>query len=53
MRRLLAVVPDAGNFVLSDASERLLPLVTTFLAEPESGIPFQTTLTGYHPGETG
>lgn len=48
----LAVVPDAGHFVLNDDPEKLLPIIATFLDQPETGIPFATTLSGYHPGET-
>ena len=35
-----------------EGPERLLPIIATFLDEPESGVPFATTLTGYHPCET-
>ncbi len=48
----LAVIPDAGHFVLNDDPEKLLPIVGTFLDESESRVPFATTLSGYHPGET-
>lgn len=48
----LAVIPDAGHFVLNDDPEKLLPIIATFLDQPETGIPFATTLSGYHPGET-
>lgn len=48
----LAVIPGAGHFVLNDDQERLLPIIATFLDEPESSVPFATTLSGYHPGET-
>jgi pimeloyl-ACP methyl ester carboxylesterase len=48
----LAIVPDAGHFVLNDEPEKLLPIVAAFLDQPISAVPFATTLSGYHPGET-
>ncbi|HEU5067097.1 MAG TPA: alpha/beta hydrolase [Sphingomicrobium sp.] len=48
----LAIIPDAGHFVVYDAPETILPLVSRFFDSPDEGIPFATTLTGYHPGET-
>ena len=48
----LAVIPDAGHFVLNDDPERLLPIVATFLDQPTSTVPFATPTTGYHPGVT-
>lgn len=48
----LAVIPDAGHFVLNDDPEKLLPIVATFLDQPTSTIPFATAKTGYHPGVT-
>jgi len=48
----LAVIPDAGHFVLNEDPEKLLPIVATFLDEPGTRVPFATTLSGYHPGET-
>jgi len=48
----LAVIPDAGHFVLHDDPEKLLPIVANFLDQPASTLPFATTPTGYHPGET-
>jgi pimeloyl-ACP methyl ester carboxylesterase len=47
----LAIIPDAGHFVLNDDPEKLLPVVATFLDQPTSAA-FATTLSGYHPGET-
>jgi pimeloyl-ACP methyl ester carboxylesterase len=47
----LAVIPDAGHFVLYDDAERVLPIVATFL-DNTSTVPFATTISGYHPGET-
>jgi hypothetical protein len=38
--------------VLNDDPEKLLPVVATFLDQPTSAVPFATTLSGYHPGET-
>jgi pimeloyl-ACP methyl ester carboxylesterase len=48
----LAVIPDAGHFVLYEDPEKLLPIVATFLDLPTSTVPFATTISGYHPGET-
>jgi pimeloyl-ACP methyl ester carboxylesterase len=48
----LAIIPDAGHFVLNDDPEKLLPVVATFLDQPTSAVSFATTLSGYHPGET-
>jgi pimeloyl-ACP methyl ester carboxylesterase len=48
----LAVIPDAGHFVLNEDPERLLPIIATFLDQHESTVPFATTKSGYHPGET-
>ena len=44
----LAIIPGASHFVLSSDPERLLPIVATFLDEPESEIRFGTPQTGYH-----
>jgi pimeloyl-ACP methyl ester carboxylesterase len=46
------VIPDAGHFVLNHDPERVLPIIAAFLDEPVSKLPFATTLSGYHPGET-
>jgi pimeloyl-ACP methyl ester carboxylesterase len=48
----LAIIPNAGHFVLYSDPEKVLPIVATFLDEPESDVPFGTALTGYHPGLT-
>jgi len=48
----LAVIPDAGHFVLYEDPEKLLPLVACFLDQPVSTVQFATPITGYHPGET-
>lgn len=48
----LAVIPDAGHFVLNDDPEKLLPIIATFLDQPTSTVPFATPQTGYHPGVT-
>jgi pimeloyl-ACP methyl ester carboxylesterase len=48
----LAIIPDAGHFVLNDDPEKLLAVIATFLDQPTSTVPFATTLSGYHPGET-
>jgi pimeloyl-ACP methyl ester carboxylesterase len=48
----LAVIPDAGHFVLYEDPEKLLPIVANFLDQPASTVPFATTISGYHPGVT-
>jgi pimeloyl-ACP methyl ester carboxylesterase len=48
----LAVIPDAGHFVLYEDPEKLLSVVANFLDQPASAVPFATTISGYHPGET-
>ena len=48
----LAVIPDAGHYVLNVDPEKLLPTVAAFLDEPISTVPFATPQTGYHPGVT-
>jgi pimeloyl-ACP methyl ester carboxylesterase len=47
-----AVIPDAGHFVLYEDPEKVLPIVTNFLDQPTPTLPFATTISGYHPGET-
>jgi hypothetical protein len=47
-----AIIPDAGHFVLNEDPEKQLPVVATFLDQPTSTVPFATTLSRYHPGET-
>ena len=47
----LAVIPDAGHFVLFSEPERVLPIVKHFLDKPER-VPVATAGVGYHPGET-
>jgi pimeloyl-ACP methyl ester carboxylesterase len=48
----LAVIPDAGHFVLFSEPEKVIPVVAHFLTKPEKGFPLATAETGYHPGET-
>jgi len=48
----LAVIPDAGHFVLFSEQERVIPVVKHFLERPEKKIPIATAETGYQPGET-
>jgi pimeloyl-ACP methyl ester carboxylesterase len=48
----LAVIPDAGHYVLFSEPEKVIPVVEHFLKRPEKRIPFATAETGYHPGET-
>jgi pimeloyl-ACP methyl ester carboxylesterase len=48
----LAVIPDAGHFVLIAEPEKLLRVIETFLNAPSAKVPFATTETGYHAGAT-
>ena len=48
----LAVIPDAGHFVLFSEQEKVIPVVENFLEKPEKKVPIATAETGYHPGET-
>jgi pimeloyl-ACP methyl ester carboxylesterase len=48
----LAVIPDAGHFVLNAEQQKVLPAIEAFLDAPMTKVPFATTKTGYHPGET-
>ncbi len=48
----LAVIPDAGHFVLHSEPDRVMPVVQHFLQKPERQIPIATAETGYHRGET-
>jgi pimeloyl-ACP methyl ester carboxylesterase len=48
----LAVIPDAGHFVLTSEQERVIPIIKHFLVKPEKRIPVATAGMGYHPGET-
>ena len=49
---LLQIIPDAGHFVLIWDQQKVIPAIETFLSEPSVKMPFATTETGYHPGET-
>jgi pimeloyl-ACP methyl ester carboxylesterase len=48
----LAIIPDAGHFVLNENPEKLLPVVAAFFEQPTSTVPFATTQSGFQPGET-
>ena len=48
----LAVIPDAGHFVLFSEPERVIPVVEHFLGKVETRVPFATAEMGYHPDET-
>jgi pimeloyl-ACP methyl ester carboxylesterase len=48
----LAIIPNAGHFVLCSDPEKVIPIVATFLDEPDYDVPFGTAVTGYHPGVT-
>jgi pimeloyl-ACP methyl ester carboxylesterase len=47
-----AVVPDSGHFLLNEDPDRLVPILAHFFDQPTPTVPFATTLSGYHPGET-
>jgi pimeloyl-ACP methyl ester carboxylesterase len=51
-RAELAVIPDAGHFVVIAEPEKLLPVIASFLDGPATKVPFATTETGYHAGST-
>ncbi len=51
-RAELAVIPDAGHFLLYDRPWKLEPIVAEFFSAPEERLPFGTIATGYHPGQT-
>jgi pimeloyl-ACP methyl ester carboxylesterase len=46
----LAIIPEAGHYVLNVDPEKLLPTVARFLDAPMPGLPFSTPKTGYQPG---
>ena len=46
----LAIVPDAGHFVLDAEPEKLLPLVEAFLTRKSRKLPFATATIPYHRG---
>ncbi|PWB67452.1 MAG: hypothetical protein C3F14_02140 [Deltaproteobacteria bacterium] len=48
----LAVIPDAGHYVLFSEQERVVPIIKHFLEKPGRKIPIATAGTGYQPGET-
>lgn len=48
----LAIIPDAGHFVLYSEPEKVVSVVVNFLKKPEKKIPIGTAATGYVPGET-
>jgi pimeloyl-ACP methyl ester carboxylesterase len=48
----LAVIPDAGHFVLNSEPERVIPIVKHFLGKPEKRLPVASAATGFHPSET-
>jgi pimeloyl-ACP methyl ester carboxylesterase len=48
----LAVMPDAGHYLLYSEQEKVIPLIERFLEKPEIGIPIGNAETGFHPGET-
>lgn len=48
----LAVIPDAGHFVLYSEPERVISAVKHFLEKAEKRPPVASAGMGYHPGET-
>ena len=48
----LAVIPDAGHFLLYTEPGRLLPVVEAFLDAPATRLPLATPKSGYQPGIT-
>jgi pimeloyl-ACP methyl ester carboxylesterase len=48
----LAVIPDAGHFVMYSEPNRLNSVLTHFFDKPEMTSPIATAATGYRPGET-
>jgi pimeloyl-ACP methyl ester carboxylesterase len=48
----LAVIPDAGHFVLFSEPERVIPVVQHFFDKPATRPPVATAGAGYQPGET-
>jgi pimeloyl-ACP methyl ester carboxylesterase len=48
----LAVIPDAGHFVLFSEQEKVISVVKHFLEKPEKKIPLASAESGFHPGES-
>jgi len=48
----LAIIPDAGHFVLFSEPERVIPVLDHFFSKQAKRLPFVTAEVGYHPGET-
>ena len=48
----LAIIPDAGHFVLHSEPGKVVPVIETFLGEADVKVPFADAVSGYHPGET-
>ncbi|HEY5328026.1 MAG TPA: alpha/beta hydrolase [Mucilaginibacter sp.] len=48
----LAVIPDAGHFVLNAEQYKAMPPIEAFLDKSLTELPFATTESGYHPEET-
>src|SRR5262249_6567540 len=44
----LAVIPDAGHFVLYEDPDKVLPIVANFLDQPASRVPIATTISASH-----
>jgi pimeloyl-ACP methyl ester carboxylesterase len=48
----LAVIPDAGHFVLDAEPQKLLPVVEAFLDRKETKLPFATSTVAYKRGHS-
>lgn len=48
----LAVIPDAGHYLLYSEPEKVIPMVEHFLDTPDTVVPIGNAETGFHPGET-
>jgi len=51
-RVAIAMIPDAGHFVLNDELEKLLSVAAVFLDQPAPTVPLTAFASGDHPGET-
>lgn len=48
----LAVIPDAGHFVLDSEPEKLVPVIARFLDRPDDKLPFATSTVPYARGHS-
>ena len=47
----VAVIPDAGHYVLNVEPSKLLPALATFFDATAPGLAFSTPMTGFQPGD--